>query len=99
MTGRRFVTKDGSFFMGVGIDITDRQELDRQMQELNRELAVKEQRFSRLMERTFDAIFTHSEGNIIQANDAARLLIGAKTIRTMSGTRSMNLSVKGPSRW
>jgi PAS domain S-box-containing protein len=85
LTGNRFYTKERSFFLGVGFDITERRELDRHMQELNRELVAKEHRLSRLMEQSFDAIFTHREGKIVQANDVACKLIGAKSFQNSIG--------------
>jgi PAS domain S-box-containing protein len=81
----RLDTEEGIYFMGVGIDITERRERDRSIQELFRQLAEKEYRLSRLMEQSFDAIFTHRDGRILQANDAACKLLRAKSIEDYVG--------------
>jgi PAS domain S-box-containing protein len=80
LTSSRLDTKEGSFLMGVGVDVTERRELDRHMTELNLVLAEKEKRLRRLMEQSFDAIVTHQNGKIIQANEAASKLFGARSI-------------------
>ena len=85
LTATRLDTKDGSFFMGVGIDITERVEVDRHMQDLNRELVEKESRLSKLMEQTFDAIVIHRDGKIVQANDAACKLMGVRSFKEHIG--------------
>ncbi len=85
LTSSRLDTKEGSYFMGVGIDVSERRELDRHMQELNHELMEKEKRFTRLMEQSFDAVITHRDAKIVQANDAACRLIGATSVEDLLG--------------
>jgi PAS domain S-box-containing protein len=85
LTSSRLDTKEGSFFVGVGIDVAERRELDRHMTELNQEMAEKEIRLHRLMEVSFDAIITHQGGRIIQANEAAGRLIGATAVNEHLG--------------
>jgi PAS domain S-box-containing protein len=53
--------------------------------ESNEELMVKGHRLTKLMEQSFDAIMTHRDGKIVQANDAACKLIGARSIEDHVG--------------
>ncbi|HEY3420933.1 MAG TPA: PAS domain S-box protein [Methanomassiliicoccales archaeon] len=85
LTSSRLDTKEGTFFMGVGIDVTERRELDKHMTELNRELGEKEDRLRRLMEQSFDAIITHQNGKIVQANETASMLMGARSVEDHLG--------------
>jgi PAS domain S-box-containing protein len=85
LTATRLDIKDSSYFMGVGIDLTERYALDRHMQELNHQMLEQEHRFSRLMEQSFDAIITHSDGKLVEANDMACKIIGARSVEDYVG--------------
>ena len=49
------------------------------------ELEASEKRYRRLLEQTYDAIITHHDGKIVQANEAACRLVGARSIDDLIG--------------
>ena len=65
-------------------DITYRKKTEEQLRE-------SEERFRRILSRTFDAIVVHQDGNIVVANEAAARLMGAASVADLVGRPILDL--------
>jgi PAS domain S-box-containing protein len=71
-------------YNGVLLDITDRKRAEEALRE-------SEERFRRLISRSFDAVVVHQDGRIVLANDTAARFVGAASIADLVGRPVLDL--------